>query len=553
MKTLLRALIGSILAASCLCAQGATDIRVDAVFSGFTSNTPGCALGVVLDGKLLYEKGYGLASLELGVPITPQTVFDIGSTSKQITAASIVLLAQRGKLSLDDDVRKFIPELPDYGKKITLRHLLHHTSGLRDYIPLLTLAGAQQESVTTDADALAILAKQRGLNFAPGDDYLYSNSNFFLLSIVVKRASGKPLRQFAQENIFGPLHMADTQILDDHTKVIPRKAASYAPGRDGGFRNVTSNWEQTGDGAVETTVEDLARWDQNFYDPKVGGQALLREIQTTGVLNNGSPISYALGLNVGEYRGLRRVWHGGAWAGFRTDLMRFPDRHFSVIVVCNVANANPTLLAEKVAEVYLERAMKPSTEPTPASTPEGPEHYAGTYWSEKTYSVRRLAARNGKLFMGDGAGAELIPQGGGDFVPKDQSARLHFESGKDGAMRLVTLPRSGWPQTYERVSVPTPHNAEMTPLTGQYSSDEVGFTGRIELRDGKLLLRWPATALALRQEEVELRPITTDVFTAGDLVLRFERGNEGITGFKLASPRARGIQFTRVTPAHVSP
>src|ERR1051326_4777951 len=298
-------------------ALGQEQPKVDAIFSAYSASTPGCALGVIRDGKFIYEKGYGQASLELGVPITPHTVFDIGSTSKQITAASIVLLAQQAKLSLDDDIRKFIPELPDYGKKITLRQMLHHLSGLRDYIGLLALAGAQGEAVTGDDEALAILAKQRGLNYAPGDDFLYSNSNFFVMSLVVKRVAGKPLREFAQENIFTPLGMKDTQILDDHTKVIPGKAASYAPKRGGGFQIESSNWEQTGDGAVQTSIEDLARWDQNFYEPKVGGEAMLRELQTPGVLNNGSKSGYALGLFLGEYRGLKRVSHGGSWAGFR--------------------------------------------------------------------------------------------------------------------------------------------------------------------------------------------------------------------------------------------
>src|SRR5262245_35198761 len=259
--------------------SGDVHARVDTVFARFTTDTPGCALGVVRDGALVYGKGYGQASLELKVPITPATVFDIGSVSKQITAASIVLLAQQGKLALDDELRKLVSEVPEYRQKITLRHLLHHTSGLRDYVTLLSLAGAQEESVTTDGDALALVARQKGLNFAPGDDYLYSNTGYFLLSLVVKKASGTPLREFAQEHIFKPLGMSDTQILDDHTKVIAGKAASYAPVRRGGYRAVMANWEQTGDGAVQTTVGDMAKWDANFYSGKVGGAALVREME----------------------------------------------------------------------------------------------------------------------------------------------------------------------------------------------------------------------------------------------------------------------------------
>src|SRR5687768_3033322 len=256
MKRLCRALASCLLlsAAPALAATPPPE-SVDKVFSAYGKDGPGCALAVVRDGGIVYSKGYGMASLEHGVPITPQTVFDIGSTSKQITAASILLLAQDGKLSLDDDVRKHIPEMPDLGTPVTLRHLLHHTSGVRDYIELLQLGEISFEDVATDDDALAALSRQKALDFRPGDEHSYSNSGYFLLSLVVKRTSGKTLREFAQERIFTPLGMSSTQILDDHTLVIPRRAASYAPRRDGGFRLAIANWEQTGDGAVQTTVE----------------------------------------------------------------------------------------------------------------------------------------------------------------------------------------------------------------------------------------------------------------------------------------------------------
>jgi CubicO group peptidase (beta-lactamase class C family) len=213
-----------------------------------------------------------------------------------------------------------------------LRHLLHHTSGLRDYISLLTLAGAQEESVTTDADALAAIVRQKGLNFAPGDDYLYSNTGYFLLSLVVKKASGKPLREFAQEHIFAPLGMKDTQILDDHTKVITGKPASYAPKRDGGFRNVTSNWEQTGDGAVQTTVGDLAKWDANFYSG-MGRCSRARTGNDRRAERRRGAIDYALGLTVDQYRGPAACCAGGSWAGFRSYTVRFPDQKPSALVL----------------------------------------------------------------------------------------------------------------------------------------------------------------------------------------------------------------------------
>src|SRR6202030_3201295 len=232
------------------------------------AGSPGCALGVYRDGKIIYAKGYGLANIEENVVITPQSVFDIGSTSKQFTAASILLLEKQGKLSVNDDVRKYLKELPDYGQKITILELLNHTSGLRDYLTLMELAGVNVDGVTTDEDALALIQRQKALNFAPGSEYLYSNTGFFLLSVIVQRLSGKTLREFAAENIFSPLEMTHTQYRDNHAALIANRAMAYAERDDkSGYTLDVSYFEQTGDGAVHTSVEDLLKWDENFYSP----------------------------------------------------------------------------------------------------------------------------------------------------------------------------------------------------------------------------------------------------------------------------------------------
>jgi len=293
-------------------AQEKTTKAADEVFADLSMpGSPGCALAVARGGKIVYKKGYGLANIEEGVPITPQTVFDIGSTSKQFTSASILLLEKQGKLSVQDDVRKYLPEIPDYGHKITILHLLNHTSGLRDYLTLFDLAGVNTDSVTTDDDALAIIARQKALNFEPGSDWLYSNSGFFLLSVIVKRVSGKSLREFAAENIFEPLEMKHTVFRNEHTQLVPNRALAYDP-KEGGYVLNVSYFEQTGDGAVHTSVEDLLKWDENFYSGKLGGEAFLNEIQEPGKLNSGKTLDYAKGLFVGRYRGLRFVDHGGS-------------------------------------------------------------------------------------------------------------------------------------------------------------------------------------------------------------------------------------------------
>jgi CubicO group peptidase (beta-lactamase class C family) len=323
-------------------AQDKTEAAVDEVFADYTkAGSPGCALAVYRDGKIILTKGYGLANIEEHVPITPQSVFDIGSTSKQFTAASILLLEKQGKLSVNDDVREYLPELPDYGQKITILNLLNHTSGLRDYLTLMDLAGINMDSVTTDEDALQIVTRQKALNFAPGSEFLYSNTGFFLLSVIVKRVSGRTLREFAAENIFVPLGMTHTQYRDDHTALISDRALAYDPMENkNGYTLNISYFEQTGDGAVHTTVEDLQKWDENFYSRRVGGKEFLAEIQEQGKLNSGKVLDYAKGLFIDDYRGLHTVSHGGAWGGYRAELLRFPEQHFSVVCLCRQGDAN---------------------------------------------------------------------------------------------------------------------------------------------------------------------------------------------------------------------
>ena len=400
-------------------AKGADDKseakQVDEVFADLMkAGSPGCAMAAARNGKLLYAKGYGLANIEENVAITPQTVFDIGSTSKQFAAASILLLEKQGKLSVNDDVHKYIPELPDYGKKITILHLLNHTSGLRDYLTLFELAGVNTDSVTTDDDALDLIVRQKALNFDPGSEWLYSNTGFFLLSAIVKRVSGKTLREFGAENIFSPLGMKATTYRDDHTQLVANRALAYDPKEKGeGYSLDVSYFEQTGDGAVHTSVEDLLRWDENFYSAQIGGKELLAEMQTPGKLNDGKTLDYAKGLFVGEYRRLRTVRHGGSWGGYRAELLRFPEQHFSVVCLCNLGTARPSTRANKVADIYLSGLMgitKPAAgddeEEAPAKKKEGItltwqqlKPFEGTYWSEELQVNYELRMEHDRLML----------------------------------------------------------------------------------------------------------------------------------------------------------
>lgn len=411
-------LIAGTVSAGSAWAQGADETAVkrnqavDEVFVDVAKpGSPGCALGIFRGGAIIYSKGYGLANIEENVPISPQTVFDIGSSSKQFTASSILLLEKQGKLSVNDDIRKYIPEIPDYGQRVTILNLLNHTSGIRDYLTLFYLAGVNIDGVTTDDDALAIITRQKSLNFAPGSEWLYSNTGFFLLSVIVKRASGKTLREFAAGNIFTPLGMSHTEFRDDHTDLIANRALAYDPKEDGtGYSLDVSYFEQTGDGAVHTSVEDLLKWDENFYSGSVGGSAFLRELQERGKLNNGKVLDYAKGLFIQDYRGLHTVSHDGAWGGYRAELLRFPEQHFSVACLCNLGSADPSKRARQVADIYLQSLMKPKDAKSEQESDDDPKEkaavpisaaklssYAGDYWSEELGVTYRLAMADGQM------------------------------------------------------------------------------------------------------------------------------------------------------------
>jgi CubicO group peptidase (beta-lactamase class C family) len=526
--------------------------HTDRIFAQWDrSDSPGCAVGVFRDGRIAYARGYGMANLELGVALSPQSVLDIGSTSKQFTAMAVVLLARQGKLSLDDDIRKHIPELPAYGKTVTIRHILTHTSGLRDYLTLWYLAGIDDADFTTEAEALEIIARQKVLNFAPGEQRLYSNSGFFLASVLVERASGRSLAEFAEEHIFRPLGMRHTRFNNDHTAIIAGRATGYARRDGGGYSTSMSDFEQIGDGGVLTSIEDLQRWDENFYTGQVGGRAAIDQLHQRAVLNSGRTESYALGLIVDTYRGLRRVRHGGSWAGYRAELMRFPDQHFSVAVLCNLARTDPTTLARRVAEVYLAPSFAVVPDVTPArASSEGPvtlaardlERYAGLYRSALTGELRRIRVRGDSLQLSDLASAvPLEPAGVDRFrVPGAQpDPRLRFDASRPRSRHLELVHASGDTLILDRVQEASPTARELEAYAGTYWSEEVGSEYRLGVKDGALVLR------RRRSEPVVLTPTYADAFSADGVLYRFTRTRGRVTEMLVDAGRIRHLRFVR--------
>jgi CubicO group peptidase (beta-lactamase class C family) len=340
---------------------------VDSIFAPYNKRgAPGCAVGIVQRGALTYARGFGEAVLLNHVKNTPTTSFYIASLSKQFTALSVLLLQQEKKLSLDDDIRKWVPEVPSLGR-ITLRQLLQHTSGLRDYYGLLGINGWRQNELLTEREFLDLVSRQRALNFAPGTEFLYSNTGYALLSIVVRRASGMSLREFAAQRIFKPLGMTNTEFRDDHTQPVDREAIGYVQ-QAGGFVVSIPQLDVVGDGGVFSTVEDLARWDANFDSGLVGGRDGMAMMQQTATLPDGRSTGYALGLSVGNFGGFRVVSHSGAYGGYRSTYLRFPDEHLSVITLCNVATLS-SQLAERVGSLFLGTGVGDGVDPFPSSFP----------------------------------------------------------------------------------------------------------------------------------------------------------------------------------------
>lgn len=392
---------------------------VDSVLAPFASTeSPGCAVGVTRAGDLVFAKGYGMADLEHDRPITPDTRFYIASVSKQFTAMSIVLLALDGRLSLDDSIQKWVPEVPSFGAVITLRELLNHTSGLRDYYTLLAVSGWPTDGQLTEKQFLTLVGRQKNLNFAPGDEFLYSNTGYALLSIVVRRASGQSLRTFAAERIFKPLGMTHTEFRDDHTALIPQRALGYEPSGST-YRISQPETDVVGDGGVYSTVADLAKWDANFRTGRVGGQRAIAMLQEPGRLNDGQPIPYALAMAIGQFHGLKTYSHSGAYGGYRSTLLRFPQRDMSVITLCNTSSAS-SMLAEQVGTIMLGLAAQQtsattldlSSSPWMAGSPHQPTdssesrrrndqlaQLSGSYYSDELDLPVTLTPRDGYLVL----------------------------------------------------------------------------------------------------------------------------------------------------------
>jgi CubicO group peptidase (beta-lactamase class C family) len=536
--------------------------KVDEFLAQWDKNDmPGCSVGAVKDGRLVYKRAFGMANLDYDVPNTPSTVFNLASASKPFTAFSIALLAQQGKLSLDDDIRRFVPEFPKYDETVTIRHLLYHTSGIREYQALVFFSGLGADNAYSDKIILNMLARQKNLSFTPGAKHQYSNSNYHLLGIIVGRASGKSLRAFAEENIFKPLGMKNTLFFDNRFEVVKNRAQGYRVGPDKSIRARSSLFDLVGGGGVLTTVEDLYLWEQNFYEPKIGNKELLGLITAPGTLNSGEKIGYGFGLFHNEYKGLPVIKHSGNMTGYRAQIVSFPEQKFTAIALCNNMAIFPSVIAEKLADIYLAGHLKPVApsrktvaEPLPqavALSEKEALRYVGIYAHPESGRVFRLSFRDGKLINSGIFKNEIavtpVSENRLLVVESNGMAELNPVFDKSGTISEIrALNKSGKPDIFVPVKPPFDSPQQLSEYAGTYYSDEFDADYKLTLQGNNLVLQ-----IGENFEE-RLTAAYADYFTirGGAVNLSFTRDDKGkIAGFVFNSAiderDVKGIAFKR--------
>jgi CubicO group peptidase (beta-lactamase class C family) len=533
--------------------------RADSVFQRFDrTDSPGCALGVYQDGKIRYARGYGMASLEHGIAISPRTVLDVGSISKQFTAMAALILEKDGKLSLDDPIRKYIPEMPAYADRITVRRALSQTSGLRDLYTLMSQTG--RVFAGDSIDALRIITRSAEPNYEPGERYLYTNSGWILVAQAIYRLTGKTLAQFAEERIFAPLGMHDTRYMSDASLVIPNVAESYSPRASGGWQLARSSYDGAimGAGGVHTTIEDFGRWLDNYDAAAVGGRDAIATLTTPTKLNDGLPArsgtttAYAVGLNAGTVRGLPAVQHGGSWAGFRGHFIRFPEQRFAVATFCNLSTSGPDSLARKVAGIYLgDRMHADSATLWTVSLAGAPRadvpatdmrRLTGVWRNLARGEVRRTRLSGDTLVSVAGARTALVPLGGGRFRGTS-GTEIRFEGDGPAPSRMFVR-TAGDTVTFLRVDTAVVTLAKLAEYAGEYRSDEVEATHVWKVEKGELV------RYINDRRNGTLEPTYADGFLRGGAVIDMTRDSRGrITGYVVQAGRVRNLRFTRVRSA----
>ncbi|MCL3780195.1 serine hydrolase [Prolixibacteraceae bacterium JC049] len=535
-------------------AQNNYSQKIDSIFSQFNKpNTPGCAVGVIKDGQLIFVKGYGVANLEYNIPITPNTIFRICSTSKQFTAASILRLAEQNKLHLNDKLSKFFPAFPEYANSITIQHLINHTSGLKDYLDLVHLKGYSDDYYYEDKEVEKWLINQKTLNFTPGDQFQYSNSGYWLLAQIIEKVAKMNLADFAQQQFFEPLGMTDTHFHNNNKRIVKNRAYGYSPNNEEGYETNTTQLNIIGDGGLFTTINDLKKWDDAFYHNMVMNTAFKELMIKQGVLNNGNKISYASGLSVSEVNDIKIVSHAGSFVGYNAELIRVPKERFSVIVLSNRADVNPTVLSVRIMRIFLKdtfsshkKKKKLKNYPSIQLPSKQLSNYAGNYWNKKEEYTIKISVKNDTLRFqqDDGNIKSLLPIARNKFIEKGKkrSAIYEFNKIENNKPELNIFSKN---DEHIQCFFYEPKNyktKELKPLEGRYYSQELNVNYTIKLENKELLLYIDG------DKKSALKPIMNNLFKNDDFGFFYfdETDKKVISGFKLNFLSAKNIAFKKL-------
>jgi CubicO group peptidase (beta-lactamase class C family) len=517
--------------------SAAVSHRVSQIFAPFDSTTtPGCAVGIARDGRVMLRKGFGMSNLEYAVPLTAESILESGSVAKQFTAAAVVLLQLEGKLSLDDDIRKYLPEVPDFGQTITIRMLLTHTSGLRDQWGLLGLAGNRPGTqVHTMPLILNLVSRQRDLNFPPGSEYLYSNTNFTLAAMIVARVSGQPFATFTRDRFFTPLGMTHTQWRDDYRRIVPGRATAYEREK-GAYVQSMPFTNVHGNGGLLTTVGDLLLWNEALTHGTIaGGKALVDLLETRGTLTSGTRISYALGLGHGTFNGAHSIGHSGSTAGYQTYLVRYPDQRLSIAVLCNSAEAPAGPLAQQVAELFIPKPAALASNVAADTT--GLGRMAGMYRNVASDDLAQFTVAPAGLRVRSPAASGTLTQMKAAAYAAPNGASFVFDPSPSGN-RVTVTDADGEHRVFEQVVAPKTVNA--AEYVGRYRSPELDVAYTVRADGARLLLDIPL------ESPLTLSPLYADGFMVDGRTVRFVRDGSGkVTGFRVFAGRVRNVRFDR--------
>lgn len=534
--------------------------KIDELLNQFEGNRPGYALGIIKDGKLIYSKGYGLANMDYNIPISDSSAFYIGSMAKQFTTAALLILESEDKIDFDAPVRDYLPEFPKYEQEITINHLIHHTSGVRETNSLQLFQGIDrkfEEPFNTD-DLLNLVLAQKELNFLPGHEYRYSSGGYAVLVKIVEQISGQTFRDFAKSKIFEPLNMTSTIVSDNHNEIIPNRAISYWPVSENSYERRSQVFDAYGDGGIITTVRDLAHWDKAFYMDLLGVENFADKMYQKWRLNNGDTIDYTRALNVWAYKGQKVVQHNGGMLGFRVDMVRFPELNTTIILLGNSAYLDPTGDALKIAEILMNNSFEdkqPTNAEKETATVKIPSHilsqFSGYYWTDQTNNFRRITLQNDSLFLDSGNPdykEYLIPISQKDFVVQGSNPSTHLRFNMDNADLTMSI---GKLNRFYRKFDPSPpqHLNEIVPYLGIYTSDELKSTYRIFQQNDIIFLEINKTKprqifpLA-KQSQMVWNGKKMLWIGFGEIKFDFDKNNN-VQGLTIGDSRVCGVKFEK--------